>query len=119
MCSYFCLLLPCLVSLYTGRSHRSNQVHGPEYHLVLSSAGGEKRFASAIARKLESLGALTQGDRRATHSQMGMGLQSFNLETTYGEAALKELMDVLRGQMHPAEVRLCVLVRVLHRLSSS
>jgi hypothetical protein len=36
------------------------QKWGPEYKLLMSSAGGEVRFISAVARKLQSLGALTQ-----------------------------------------------------------
>jgi hypothetical protein len=42
-----------------GRSHRSNQVCAPSYKFVISKLAGEKRFAAAVARKLESLGALT------------------------------------------------------------
>ena len=68
-----------------GRSHRANQSSQPEYRLVLSSAGGEMRFAAALAKRLESLGALTQGDRRATHQQSGLGLQAFNMDNVYGE----------------------------------
>ncbi|KAK2077490.1 hypothetical protein QBZ16_004335 [Prototheca wickerhamii] len=71
-----------------GRSHRANQAWGPQYRLVVTPLGGERRFASAVARRLETLGALTQGDRRA-----GPSLSAFNYESGQGQKALRALYE--------------------------
>jgi hypothetical protein len=70
-----------------GRTHRSNQLSAPQYRFIISNVGGERRFASAVARRLESLGALTQGDRKAAGQGVG-GLSAFNFDTKYGKLAL-------------------------------
>ncbi|XP_048257118.1 protein strawberry notch homolog 1-like [Haliotis rufescens] len=72
-----------------GRTHRSNQVTAPEYVFMISELAGERRFASTVAKRLESLGALTHGDRRATESR---DLSRFNIDNKYGRAALEAVM---------------------------
>lgn len=65
--------------------------------LVTTKVAGEKRFASAVAKRLASLAALTRGDRRAAVGGNDMGLEN-NLETTLGRQALKLCVDnVFRG----------------------
>ncbi|XP_017244073.1 protein FORGETTER 1 [Daucus carota subsp. sativus] len=76
-----------------GRTHRSNQASAPEYRLLFSKLGGERRFASIIAKRLESLGALTQGDRRA-----GPSLRAYNYDSPYGKRALAEFYDRIVNQ---------------------
>ncbi|KAK1365814.1 putative Zinc finger, RING/FYVE/PHD-type, protein strawberry notch [Heracleum sosnowskyi] len=76
-----------------GRTHRSNQASAPEYRLLFSNLGGERRFASIIAKRLESLGALTQGDRRA-----GPTLSAYNYDSSYGRRALEELYKGIVNQ---------------------
>lgn len=72
-----------------GRTHRSNQVSGPEYVFVISELSGERRFASIVAKRLESLGALTHGDRRATCESRD--LSQFNITGKYCKHALEIL----------------------------
>ncbi|CAM9374360.1 unnamed protein product [Chrysoparadoxa australica] len=76
-----------------GRSHRANQANAPEYKLLISAVGGEKRFASAVARRLETLGALTQGDRRCTHAgSSALRFTEFNVENKYGAKAVRHII---------------------------
>ncbi|XP_020511435.1 protein strawberry notch homolog 1 isoform X2 [Labrus bergylta] len=72
-----------------GRTHRSNQVTAPEYVFLISELAGEQRFASIVAKRLESLGALTHGDRRATETR---DLSRFNFDNKYGRSALEIVM---------------------------
>jgi hypothetical protein len=79
-----------------GRTHRSNQVNAPEYVFLISELAGEQRFASIVAKRLESLGALTHGDRRATESR---DLSKYNVDTKYGRIALESVLkSVLTGK---------------------
>ncbi|XP_075592491.1 protein strawberry notch homolog 2 isoform X1 [Balearica regulorum gibbericeps] len=78
-----------------GRTHRSNQVSAPEYVFLISELAGERRFASIVAKRLESLGALTHGDRRATESR---DLSKYNFENKYGAKALDRVLSTILNQ---------------------
>merc|ERR1719149_363245 len=69
-------------------ARRANQRSAPRYVLLCTDVGGEARFGSSVARKLEAMGALTKGDRRA---EIG-SLDTFNLDTAWGRKALKALL---------------------------
>jgi hypothetical protein len=82
-----------------GRSHRSDQAVPPEYRLLCSDLAGERRFCSTIARRLESLGALTKGERLAADSG---DLAKYNFETPEGRSSLQfYLLRVLNGAQVP------------------
>ncbi|KAK4336681.1 hypothetical protein RND71_044107 [Anisodus tanguticus] len=78
-----------------GRTHRSNQVNAPKYIFLISDLAGEQRFASIVAKRLESLGALTHGDRRATETR---DLSKFNIDTKYARSALEIVMKTITDQ---------------------
>ena len=58
-----------------GRTHRTNATSAPLYMLCTTKLAGERRFIAAVAGRLQSLGALTKGDRRAAS---GQDLSEFN-----------------------------------------
>jgi hypothetical protein len=82
-----------------GRTHRSDQAVPPEYVLLSTELGGEKRFSSTIARRLGSLGALTKGDRGAADNT---DWARYNFETQEGKAALSLLFRrIVDGEAVP------------------
>jgi len=82
-----------------GRTHRSDQTEPPEYVLLSTELGGEKRFSSTIARRLASLGALTKGDRSAADNA---DWARYNFETEEGKAAMGLLYKrILAGESVP------------------
>lgn len=81
-----------------GRTHRTNQLMPPEYHLLTCECAGESLTGSAVARKLEGLGALTKGDKTAGRGETG-GLGA-NLETRTGLDALRRLKQSMGPNYH-------------------
>ncbi len=57
------------------------------YKLAMTNLGGEQRFAAAVARRLQSLGALTRGDRRAAS---GVDLSESNFDSPLGRKSLRQ-----------------------------
>lgn len=76
-----------------GRTHRTNQAHSPEYVLLVSDLGGERRFISTIARRLGSLGAITKGQKDAASGTDLM--EKANFETDQGSAAARAFYEQL------------------------
>jgi hypothetical protein len=54
---------------------------------------------ASVARRLESLGALTRGDRRAAAGSSDMA--QFNFDTKHGQAALKQLVIAIAINKYP------------------
>jgi len=69
-----------------GRTHRTHQASTPLFRPVTTDCKGELRFTSTIARRLDSLGALTRGQRQTG----GQNLfdPADNLESEYAKDAL-------------------------------
>ncbi len=87
-----------------GRTHRTHQASAPLFRPVTTDVKGERRFIATIARRLDSLGAITRGQR---DSQTAMGgsdaalfRESDNLESDYARAALRQFYSALwRGRI--------------------
>jgi hypothetical protein len=78
-----------------GRSHRTHQASAPLFRPVTTDVKGEKRFISTIARRLDSLGALTRGQRQTGGQNLFDAAD--NLESIHAKEALTRWYKLLYG----------------------
>jgi hypothetical protein len=76
-----------------GRSNRTNQKQPPVFRPVTTNVKGERRFISTIARRLDSMGAITRGERKT--GGQGMFRSADSLENEYAWSARRTLFRLL------------------------
>jgi predicted RNA methylase len=81
-----------------GRTNRTNQAQPPLFRPIATDVKAEKRFLSTIARPLDTLGAITRGQRQT--GGQGLFRPEDNLESQYSRDALRQLYMLLaRGKV--------------------
>ncbi|MGL4281605.1 MAG: strawberry notch C-terminal domain-containing protein, partial [Albidovulum sp.] len=81
-----------------GRTNRTNQAQPPLFRPVATDVKAEKRFLSTIARRLDTLGAITRGQRQT--GGQGLLRPEDNLESPYARDALRQLYRrIYRGDV--------------------
>ena len=82
-----------------GRTHRTHQASAPLFRPVTTDVKGERRFIATIARRLDSLGAITRGQRDSQTAMGGGNATLFrasdNLESPYAKVALRQFYIAL------------------------
>ncbi len=86
-----------------GRSHRTNQKQPPRFRMIATNVKAERRFLSTIARRLDTLGAITRGQRQT--GGQGMFRSEDNLESQYARDALRQFY----GFLHAGRIEGCSL----------
>ena len=76
-----------------GRTNRTNQAQPPLFRPIATNVKAEKRFLSTIARRLDTLGAITKGQRQT--GGQGLFRPEDNLESHYARDALRQLYLLL------------------------
>jgi predicted RNA methylase len=76
-----------------GRTNRTNQAQPPLFRPIATNVKAEKRFLSTIARRLDTLGAITKGQRQT--GGQGLFRAEDNLESHYARDALRQLYLLL------------------------
>ena len=81
-----------------GRTNRTNQAQPPLFRPISTDVKAEKRFLSTIARRLDTSGAITRGQRQT--GGQGLFRPEDNLESLYARDALRQLyLLIVRGKI--------------------
>ncbi len=86
-----------------GRTHRTNQAQPPLFRPMAANVKAGKRFLSTIARRPDTLGAITRGQRQTGGA--GLFRSEDNLESPYARAALRQFYWLL----HQGKIEGCSL----------
>ena len=86
-----------------GRTHRTNQAQPPLFRPMAANVKAGKRFLSTIARRLDTLGAITRGQRQTGGA--GLFRSEDNLESSYARAAVRQFYMLL----HQGKIEGCSL----------
>ena len=87
-----------------GRTNRTNQAQPPLFRPIATNVKAEKRFLSTIARRLDTLGAITRGQRQT--GGQGLFRPEDNLESHYARDALRQLYVLLvRGKVESCSLQ--------------
>ncbi|MEM8779796.1 MAG: strawberry notch family protein [Cyanobacteria bacterium P01_G01_bin.49] len=78
-----------------GRTNRSNQEYPPIYRVITTNIKGERRFTSTISRRIQSLGAITKGERKT--GGQGLFREEDNLESIYAKHGLVQLYSAIEA----------------------
>jgi hypothetical protein len=88
-----------------GRTNRTNQAQPPLFRPISTNVKAEKRFLSTIARRLDTLGAITRGQRQT--GGQGLFRPEDNLESPYARDALRQLYLLLvRGKVEGCSLQM-------------
>jgi predicted RNA methylase len=88
-----------------GRTNRTNQAQPPLFRPIATDVKAEKRFLSTIARRLDTLGAITRGQRQT--GGQGLFRPEDNLESPYARDALRQLYHLLaRGKVEGCSLQM-------------
>ncbi|NKK70051.1 methylase [Rhizobium leguminosarum bv. viciae] len=86
-----------------GRTNRTNQAQPPLFRPIATDVKAEKRFLSTIARRLDTLGAITRGQRQT--GGQGLFRPEDNLESHYARDALRQLyLMLVRGKVEGCSI---------------
>jgi predicted RNA methylase len=81
-----------------GRTNRTNKAQPPLFRPIATDVKAVKRFVSTIARRLDTLGAITRGQRQT--GGQGLFRSEDNLESQCGRDAFRQLyMLLVRGRV--------------------
>lgn len=82
-----------------GYSQKVSFESNPSCRIMVTDLGGEFRFASSAAKRLQSLGALLKGDRRALGA--GADLKEFDVDNDFGLEAIRRVCTAVCGSEEP------------------